>query len=323
MKSIVALEVSKDIIRAAEVIAPLSKKPRVSKTSEFSLEPGIIGESMVHDSEAFVEILKEFWAREKFSTKNIALVVSGRRFVIREHETSHTSLKALRSVLDFESKSVIPEQMINPIVDFYPTRSLDTKTGIKTSGLIIATPADPIESLLGSITRAGLHICFVDFAPMAIARFIQKELNPTGSYVLANIRDDSTDILIAKNNIPQFIRVAPNGLETKPRKVGRRAAKSDAAVSFTKNGYVEESPSITLAREINNTALQQMEYSDINISTLYVSGPRSTDPDLLQVLESQLNLTVTPLSRSNISETSPELDSACFVSVCGGLRGKK
>lgn len=326
MNSIVALEISSDAIRAAEISGPNSKNPKLKKIAEIELPPETTGESCVYESEAFVTILKEFWLTEKFSTKNVVLVVGGRRFIIRSHETTHTSLKALRNLIKFEASDVITDQTPNPIIDFYPTSQIDTKAGVKTTGLVISTPAEPIEELVNAITLAGLSIEYVDFAPMAIARYIRNNHASEDDYALVNIRENSTDILIGKNNIPQMIRVAPKGLDTKRGRRGKHMVEETSITSFNGGGF-QESPIRTLVREISMTLSLQVDDYGAELKKLYIAGPRSTDPDLVELLQDELNIDVIALTTEGLVETLSEDDSesssAEFVAMCAGMRGKK
>lgn len=326
MNKIVAIEVSRDAIRAAEIAKPLSKNPKVVKIGEIDLPAGVATESQVVEIDTFVESLKKLWENEKFSTKSVALVVSGRRFIVRSHETTHTTMKALRAVMNFEVATVVPEQMTNPIIDYYPVKHSESKTGIRTTGLVIATPAEPIESLIGAITRAGLSIEYVDFAPMAIARFIRnfvKHDENLDTYALVNVRELSTDILIAHNNVPQMVRVAPVGLPPKARKRGRRAKADDVGLDTSSN--VEQSPIESLATEINKTVESQNRELGLAIDKLYITGPRS-DADTIKELSALVDIDIVPLSAESAFHNDSidhDLSVSDFVAVCAGMRGKK
>lgn len=326
MKRIVAIEVSRDAIRAAEIANPLSKNPKVVKIGEIEIPPGTASESQVVEIDTFVESLKELWEVEKFATKSVALVVSGRRFVVRSHETTHTTMKSLRSVMGFEVASVVPEQMTNPIIDFYPMKHSESKTGIRTTGLVVATPAEPVESLIGALTRAGLTVEFVDFAPMAIARFIRnfvKHEENLDTYALVNVRELSTDILIAENNVPKMVRVAAVGLPPKSRKRGRRAKADD--VGLDSSASVEQSPIESLASEINKTVASQNRELGLSIDKLYLTGPRG-DAETIKELSELVDIDIVPLSADSalhIDSIDQDLSVSDFVAVCAGMRGKK
>lgn len=327
MKKIVAIEVSRDAVRAAEIMNPLSKNPKVSKIGEIELPPGVAGESQVVEIDTFVESVKELWANEKFSTKDVALVVSGRRFIIRPHETTHTDMKAFRSVMSYEVGSVVPEQMINPVIDFYPTKHIESKTGIRTLGLVIATPADPIETLIGALIRADLNVEFVDYAPMAIARFIRnfvKNDENLDTYALVNVRELSSDILIAEDNIPKMIRVAPTGLHPKSRKKGRRVRTEAEGLDSEVSG-AEQSPLEKLADEINKTVASQNRELGLQIDKIYITGPRSDEATVAD-LRKLVDADIVPLSAGSAlhnDNIDHNFSASDFVAVCAGMRGKK
>lgn len=326
MKKIVAIEVSRDAIRAAEILAPLSKNPSVSKIGEVEIPPGVAGESQVYEVDNFVESLERLWEEYKFTTRSVVLVVSGRRFIVRPHETFHTSMKDLKGVLRYEAASVIPESMQNPIIDFYPISNTETQNGEKTNGLVIATPVEPIETLVGALVKAKLQVEFVDFAPMSIARFIKNNVSSEDygeGYALANIRELSTDILIAKGDTPHMIRVAAAGLLPPQKKLGRHVKQET-------NSFVDTDGSIytpveVLAREIKVTINSQIEDLGIKIDTLYLTGPRS-DEETAAELKRLLDINVVSLT-SDSAKHKDELDSdilsSDFVAVCAGMRGKK
>lgn len=325
MKSIVSIEIGRESIKAAEISSPDSKNPKVVKIGELELPSGVAGESLVHEKKEFTEALQELWQKEKFSTKRVVLAVSGRRFMIRELETSHTSMKDFYNVMGYEVSNVIPDAMKNPIVDFYPTHHKESQDGIKTSGLVIATPAEQIEDIIECINDAKLELMFVDFAPMAIARFLRNNSSENfhkDGYALANIREYSTDILIAKDNIPRMIRVAATGLTPSTKKKGRHM-KEDLPTSLS--GEDTGSPVEALGREIRITVNSQLENLGINIETLYVSGSR-TDDETMRALSDLTEMRVVPLSIDMVNHKDgldEELTSSDFVAVCAGMRGKK
>lgn len=326
MKKIVAIEVSRDAIRAAEIASPLSKNPKVVKIGEIEIPAGVASESQVVEIDTFVESLKKLWETEKFSTRDVALVVSGRRFVVRTHETTHTTMKSLEKVMNFEVGTVIPEQMTNPIISFYPISHSESKTGIRTTGLVIATPAEPIETLIGALIRANLNIEFVDFAPMAIARFIRnfvKNDENLDTYALVNVRELSTDILIAEDNIPKMIRVAAAGLPPKAKRRGRRAKAEDIGLDDSRP--LEQSPIELLASEIKKTVASQNRELNLEINKLYLTGPRS-DEETVKELRKLIDIDIIPLSANSALHSdsiNSDFSSSDFVAVCAGMRGKK
>lgn len=324
MKSIVAIEVSRDAIRAAEIFRPFSKNPSVAKIGELEIAPGVAGESEMREIDKFVEALEKLWEEQEFSTRSVALVVSGRRFIVRNHQTAHKSMKTLKPVLPYEVATVVPESMQNPVIDFYPTGHLETKNGVMTSGLVVATPSDPIENLIGGLVRAKMKIEYVDFAPMAIARFIKNNIEETeeSTYALANIRELSTDILVAKNNVPKMIRVAGVGLIPPQKKVGRHSQENR---NIFESAQGQLAPIDQVAREIKVTLDSQKNESGNDVDTLYITGPRS-DQETIDALAKILKMKVVSLTTDTANQKNDldmDVSASDFVAVCAGMRGKQ
>lgn len=326
MKSIVSIEIGRDSIKAAEIAGPDSKNPKVVKIGEMPLPAGVAGESLIHESAKFTVALEELWKQEKFSTRRVVLAVSGRRFMVRELETAHVSMKDFYNVMKYEVSTVIPDQMKDPVVDFFPMYNKKELDGIKTVGLVVATPSEPIEGIIECINQAKLELMFVEFAPMSIARYIRNNIeSKEGSgYALANIREYSTDILIAKDNIPRMIRVAADGLTPSTRKKGRHM-KDELPVSLGMDDLSEKTPVEAMARSIKITVNSQLENLGIDIDTLYITGSR-TDDETMKAISDLTNMQVIPLSIDMVNHKEgldEELTSSDFVAVCAGMRGKK
>lgn len=340
MSNLVALEVSADTIRAAEISKPFSKDPRLVKVGELVLPKHTAGESIVMAQGKFSALLKELWQKEKFKTKNVALVVGGREFLVRRHTTTYPSMKSLRPMLQYDTAKVFPEKMSDPVLDFYPTNriSSDDEDMPETGGLVIAAQTGPIENIVNAISDAGLHIEFVDYAPMAVARFVMNHVNPTGDYIIANVREETTDILVSNEGIPASIRVVAKGLEPKRQLAlldeedEEEEQASDLDLSAFSDAFsqeAEEDPITSLSRDIQRTA-ESVIVSQPEI--LYLTGNRSLGSELARTLEELLEIEVDALfpqaldlmkDKKNRDSVDHEVLASSFVAVCAGMRGKK
>lgn len=325
MNKIVSVEIHNNSMRAAEIHNPSGKKPKIVKVSTLDLPLNVAGESLVQDTTVFSTMVHEMWKNEKFSTKDIALVVSGRRFIVRQHSTNHVSMNDFKKVIDFEAASVIPTQMHDPIIDFYPMFHSEEKTGIRTYGLIIATPAEPIESIIGAFIQAGLNVKSIEFAPTSIARFLNN-YSDQKDYAVVNIREFSSDIFLVKDNIIRIIRVVPVGFALIPKKRGKRVKEANESI----NGefLAIQSPIEQLSREILLTVQSQEEELETKFQHIFVTGNRSHDESFIQELNETLGKDFTlqsfhvpeELKKSDIDEEVLENN---FVAICAGLRNKK
>lgn len=292
MSKIVALEVSPQAIRGAEISGYLSKKPKLLRVGEVKLEANVTGESIVLEDDIFVKALKELWVTSEFSTKIVSLIVSGRRFIVRPHSTHHTSMETIRKVLPYEASQSLPEQTEGLIYDFYPTHEVQTKLGLKTDGLVVSTPSEPINRLVLSLKQAKLGLEYVDFAPLAVTRWIMRN-RPEKTYALINIREDSTDIVLAEDSMPRMVRVLSKGLNSKHRKTEREIVPTSPLL---RRDVLGDHGVNLLVQDIGLTVKTQTESITEELECIFTSGPRAEDPELKKRIEGLFGIPVIPLS---------------------------
>lgn len=326
MKSLVAVEIHNNSLRVAEIHNPMSKNPKVVQAHTIDLPPNLAGESLINEDDSFSEILQETWKAEGFKTKDVVIAVSGRRFIARNHVTSQTDLKTFKENIRYDTSAVVPDSMTDPIIDFYPTHYSKDKASIKTHGLVVATPSEPIERIIGAFIKAGLTVRFVDFGPMCIARFLNNYTNDD-DYAVVNIREFSSDIFVVKDNIVRIVRIVPNGLSLPTKKRGKRV--KEVSQSLNDDDFmVQQSPLERLSSDILVTLESQIDDLDSGIEKLYITGNSSHEEKTLETLHSLLGDSVKliplefpqNLNKNNIDDD--DLD-ANFVSICAGFRNKK
>lgn len=329
MKRLVAVEVTAEFIRAVELDAPLSANPKLVKFGEYPLEQGVAGESEVFEMEELTNAFKAFWSIEKFGTKNVALGISGRRTIVRDFETQEDTLENIRGRLGFEAANMIPSQMGNPILDYYPTNLVDDPAaGRKLEGLVIATPSEPIEKLVGVIQAAGMEVMVVDFIPFAVARVARKAFGAEGEYLIVNIREFSSDIIALKNGVPEMVRVIPNGLGVRSNRGGKHRGVADAAASFQPTQTTID-PVDALVAGVRSTMNFYINRGGAPAAVL-LAGEGSLSQELQEKLPEGLQLRAGLLSLENVIKVSRKDDGhsepqrAGIVSALGiAMRGLK
>lgn len=321
MSKVVALEIAPQAIRAAEIGGYRSKKPKLLRTGEIALESGVAGESVVHNSEALAAALERLWRESKFSTKSTALVVSGRRFIVRPHTTTQTSLEVLRKVLPFEAPQAFPDQSSEMLFDFYPTHRQEGRAGNRTDGLVISSPSELISELAFTVKRAKLELEYVEFTPVAVTRWIMRNRTEQ-NYALVNIRDESTDIAVVEDGMPRMIRILSKGLSLERRKLRRQEATNSPLL---RRDVLGENGVKVLVQDIGLTIRTQAEEIAGDLECIFTSGPRAEDPELRAIIGELFGLPVIPLFIESLSEVEdaernlkPSFDE--FVAMTGGMR---
>lgn len=323
MSKIVAMEISPQAIRAAEVAGYKGKNPKLLRTGEyrFDEELEIAGDSAVYEFEDFELALKQLWAQSGFSTKSVALLVSGKRFIVRPHYTNQVSMDVLRKVLPMEAAGSFPEQSEELLYDFYPTHAYEDRAGVQTEGLVVTTPAEPISEIAMALKRAKLELEYVDFTPLAVTRWIRRN-RPEQNYALVNIRDESTDIAVVEHGMPRMIRVVPKGLNSRRRKFDREEGDSSPLL---RRDVLGENGVRVLVQDIGLTVRTQSDEIASELECVFTSGPRAADNELMAVIGELFDVPVVPLSIENVAEPEnrelnliPSFDE--FVAMTGGMR---
>jgi len=323
MSKIVAMEISPQAIRAAEVAGYKGKNPKLLRTGEFRFdeELQIAGDSAVYDFAEFDSALKQLWVNSGFTTKRVSLLVSGKRFIVRPHLTTQVSMDVLRKVLPYEAAGAFPEQSEELLYDFYPTHSFEDRAGTQTEGLVVTTPAEPISEIAMAFKRAKLELEYVDFTPLAVTRWIRNN-RPEQNYALVNIRDESTDIAVVEHGMPRTIRVVPKGLNSSRRKFDREEGDSSPLL---RRDLLGENAVRVLVQDIGLTVTTQADEIASELECVFTSGPRAADSELRAVIGELFDLPVEPLFIESTNEPEnrelnliPSFDE--FVAMAGGMR---
>lgn len=332
MKSLVAVEIADDFIRAAEVSQPLTNKPQLLRYAEKELPKGLVGDSKVFDTELVSKFLNELWEEAKFTSKIVSLSIGGRSIIVRDYKTTQTDLKIVKNNLPFEAADKLPTQPEDYIIDFYPGAvETNAKGQSMLEGLLIAAQIETVESVVKTFDAAGLDVDFVDFTPFGISRAFRKSGLATGSKLLVNVRKLSTDIIGLEDGKPRMVRVVANGLTVRQQRSGRHSSTDVAPQAFSVGGAnsVVATPLDLLITDVKNT-IGFFRQKNFEPEGIYVSGDASLSDDFLVKLQAVVQIEVEPLKFDSIlgkatkqEETSPELEASVLAVVGAAMRGLK
>lgn len=327
MKKIVAIEVTSDYVRAVELENPLTNKPKMIKFGEIALPQGAAGESEIFETDVVKDAIQELWKIQKFSTKQVALGLGGRKILVRDYETPVAEIGKIRANLKFEAANLLPPQMGNAVLDFYPAGLKISETKLElVHGLLIAAPSEPAEKIIAVLKSAGLDVQIVDFLPFGIARVARKAFGTDGEYLLVNVKSYSTDIIGMKNGIPQMIRMIPNGLIVRADQGGKHRGVADAAASFAGGESAPADPIDSIISGLRNTVSYYGNKGG-NPGAILLAGEGSLSKELQERLPQALKLRTGLLNLENAIEVPKKsnddpIAKAALLSILGvGMRG--
>lgn len=215
-RSHVGVEITEESVRAVEV--SIERQPQVIASGEVPLPLDAAHDSEVLDEGAVALAIRQLWNTAKISAKSATLGVASRRVLVREHTTTAMAPELLRRALPFQVQDLLPVPVAQAVLDYYPT----SQEGDQLHGLLVAAVADTVEGMIAAFARAKIRIDGVDLAAFGLARAAAR-VAPTGTTAAIHIGDHTTQIVILREGLPEFVRITPVDLQTAA--VRRRAAQ--------------------------------------------------------------------------------------------------
>jgi len=215
-KSHVGVEITEESVRAVEVSG--DRQPQVIAFGEVALPPDAAHDSEVLDQGAVAVAIRQLWSTAKIRAKSATIGIASRRVLVREHTTSVMPPDLLRQALPFQVQDLLPVPVAQAVLDYYPT----SQQGDQLHGLLVAAVSETIETMIASFARAKIRVDGVDLAAFGLARAAAL-VAPTGTVAAIHIGDHTTQIVILRDGIPDFVRITPVDLETSA--VRRRASQ--------------------------------------------------------------------------------------------------
>ena len=212
MRSITALSIANDAIRAAVIADPYSDLPTIKHFQAIPLPNGAVVDGEVVDHDVVAGLLNTLVKRFKFPREDTTLVYSSRRMVFREADFPYMSLNDLKSTLPFQAKGMIPLPIEESELDFVPLNVIDSEQGKQLHGILVATLRNGLEKTARTAEDAGFVITSIDAGPFALARLFA-DTNQQQTEAVVNISGNGTDVIVLENGQPAYMRVVPSGAD--------------------------------------------------------------------------------------------------------------
>lgn len=247
-KSHVGVEITEESVRAVEVSN--ERQPQVLAYGEVALPPDAARDSEVLDQGVVAVAIRQLWGAAKIHAKSATLGIASRRVLVREHTTTAMAPELLRQALPFQVQDLLPVPVAQAVLDYYPI----SQQGDQLHGLLVAAVSETIEAMIASFARAKIRVDGVDLAAFGLARAAAL-VAPTGTTAAIHIGDHTTQIVVLRDGIPDFVRITPVDLETGA--VRRRAFQMIAPDGIGDGTFVTDGaadPTRALGEDLTGTA---------------------------------------------------------------------
>lgn len=306
-RSFVAIEIEEATIRCVEVSG--GSKRTFSKFYEHEIDRGIVSDGDVVDVDALTEILQTIWKEQKYSSREVHIVINS--------DKAEISYQTMDDEKDFAKAFVhrVPEGAFN-VQDYYlgfhnlalyeqDIKDTSTVEGYRTVAkrdvLLVGLRRSDVDHVLDAFKKAKLYPLSLDVAPLAMLRAAPTMSLDNAIDVHINVNSEAMIIVISHKNQPQFVRnLSHHGGSAIRRRIMEEMGADDQYARELAAKSVEMNPSDLLrARKDSEPSVfgidEAPRYSEDQIKAYQV-----VQSEIADMIES-VNVTVTFFTDRNSS----------------------
>lgn len=209
--SVVGLDIGTTGLRAVEVGDAKKKKISILRFHEVRLPQGAVIKGEIVQPEIVGPALKKLWSEGGFKSKNVVLGTGNHRTLVRDLSVPKASLAQIKESLPFHVQGNLQIPIENSLFDFYPLSEGQSDVGPVINGLLVTTEKQSIINNIHNVELAGLTPVEVDLVPFALSRLLVSRSRSVGTVALVEVGASTTSIVVAKDGVPNFVRIIPAG----------------------------------------------------------------------------------------------------------------
>lgn len=210
-KTVVGVDIGSASVRGVEVEMGRKTRATVVRWHEVPLPEGSVKNGEVVEVNTVAAGLKQLWSAAGFTTKRVVLGVGNSKVLVRDLTVPRLGLRELRASLPYQVQEMLPVPVADALLDFYPVSESDSTTGPTVTGLLVAAVKDAVMANVAAVQRAGLSVAEVDLIPFALNRVLVRGVHVAGTVALVDVGANTTNVLITRDGVPQFVRIIPAG----------------------------------------------------------------------------------------------------------------
>ena len=211
---VIGLDIGSTHVRAAEVVLGRGGSAHLVRYGDIPLPMGAVRDGEVEDGALVSGAIRRLWGEGKFSTRDVNIGVGNQRVVVRELDLPWMPLPQLRESLAFQVQDLLPMSVDEALMDYYPTGEIEGQSGRLLHGMLVAATRDTVRANVMAVETAGLRPRLVDLNPFALLRAIVRAELAQRTVAVVDIGARITNVVIAAQGMPQFVRMLPSGGQT-------------------------------------------------------------------------------------------------------------
>jgi type IV pilus assembly protein PilM len=209
-KNLVGVDIDPSGITAAQVT--VNGRINVEAAAFAPLEPGIVRDGEIVDTEALSEALRTLFRENKRLGKKVRVGVANQKIVVRPLELPYLSdVKELEAAVRFRAEDQLPMPLDQAVMDFQPLEVVDGPGSRLQRVLLVAARRDMVTNVLNAVRGAGLRPEAVDLSAFAMIRALHR--GGADENVLYLAVGGLTNLAVARGTTCLFTRASGGGVE--------------------------------------------------------------------------------------------------------------
>lgn len=297
MAKVIGVDFDSESVRAAEVSGVGKGSPRVERYGEVPLPTGAVVNGEVVEPNTVADALRTLWATQRFSTRAVALGVGSQRVIARPLTVDDGTREMVRAGLPIHAEAMLPFPADEALMDFYPIERPEGQPG-KVRGLLVAAARDAIDDNVRTLRRARLLPDSVDLVAFALARTHLRDAE--GTVALVEIGASATNVLIAVDSIPQFLRIIPSGTDEMLRNLSTITGlpEEELAGPVRSGSFADAQALADATASLSNSIANTLDYyansmGDAGAERILLAGRGGRMPHTLEQLQARTRRPVT------------------------------
>ena len=180
---------------------------RVQNAASTPLEPGIVVDGEVADSDRLVEALREF-VRDNGLPRNVYLGVGNQQIAVRHLDLPKINDRAEReTAVRFQAAEAMPMPLDDAVVDYSVVGEHAAEDGSPRERVVVVAARRPmISSYVDVVRRAGLKPLGIDLDAFAMVRMLPEAPDPDGPARVCVHLGGLANLAVAKGDVCLFTR---------------------------------------------------------------------------------------------------------------------
>jgi type IV pilus assembly protein PilM len=187
-------------IDATSIKLLVMKGKTVSAWAVLSLEPGLMKDGVITDTDKLANELKEFLRFHHVEGKKTIVGLSGTHCFYRVMTLPVLKADILNEAVQREAEGLLPVALD----ELYTSWQILSRSKTELTIFFVAYPRNATDALLTTLQKAETKPHSMDLAPLALARVTDRD-----TAVIMDVRPSEADIVIMVKGVPELIRSLP------------------------------------------------------------------------------------------------------------------